>query len=138
MGWDVVQLVERRIGTPLTQVRFPGAAKVFLPESTLSADSLTCVRTPPYAIACIVNIFSHVKDPVVHVSVRWIMETLKHPACTLGWVSRSRDSVAAGFPCGKQSEFPMGEIQTGQYSRLKKKTHQKLATFQSRVWRYTN
>ena len=30
----------------------------------------------------------HAKDPVVHVRVWWIMETLKHPACTVGWVAR--------------------------------------------------
>ena len=30
----------------------------------------------------------HVKDPVVHVRVQWIVETLKHPACTVGWVAR--------------------------------------------------
>ena len=37
------------------------------------------VRTPSCAIAC-TNICAHVKDPVVHVRVRWIKETLKHPA----------------------------------------------------------
>ena len=34
---------------------------------------------------------THVKDPVVHVKVRWIMETRKSPACTLMsycWVAR--------------------------------------------------
>ena len=60
---------------------------IFLPESTFSADSLTCVRTPPCAIACI-NICAHVRDPVVYARVRWIWETLTHPACTLGWVAR--------------------------------------------------
>ena len=58
---------------------------IFLPGSTFSADSLTCVRTTLCAIACI-NIYAHVKDPVVHVRVQWIMLTLKHPACTVGWV----------------------------------------------------
>ena len=87
-GGDVAQLVERRTDTPLTQVRFPGAASFFLlPESTFSADSLTCVRTPPSATTRI-NICAHVKDPVVHVRVRWIMETLKHTACTVDWVAR--------------------------------------------------
>ena len=39
----VAQLVERRTGTLLTLVRFPGAARDFclLQESTFSADSLT-------------------------------------------------------------------------------------------------
>ena len=67
-GEDVAQLPERRTGTLLTQVRFLG--DVFLStESTFSADSLTCVRTPPYASACI-NICAHDKDPVVRVRVR--------------------------------------------------------------------
>ena len=61
--------------------------EIFLPESTFSADSLTRVRTHPCAILRI-SICAHVKDLVVHVRVRWIMETLKHPACTVGWVAR--------------------------------------------------
>ena len=40
-GGGVAQLVEHRTGTPLRQVRFPGAARNFLLESTFSADSLT-------------------------------------------------------------------------------------------------
>ena len=83
-GQDVAQLVRPshrrcRFDSPMRQ-------GIFLPESTFNADSLTCVRTPPCAIACI-NICAHVKDPVVHVGVRWLMETLKHPACTVGWVA---------------------------------------------------
>ena len=31
---------------------------------------------------------ANVKDPSVHVRVRWIMGTLKHPACTVAWVAR--------------------------------------------------
>ena len=45
------------------------------------------VRKASCAIARI-YICAHVKDAVVHVRVRWIMETLKHPACTVGWVGR--------------------------------------------------
>ena len=73
---DVAQLVEHRTGTPPTQVRFPSAARDFSPGVT--ADS---------PIACI-DICAHVKDPVVYVRVRWTMETLNHPACTLGLVVR--------------------------------------------------
>ena len=47
----------------------------FSPELTISADSLTCVRTLPCAIACI-NICAHVKEPVVRVRARWIMSDL--------------------------------------------------------------
>ena len=57
------------------------------PLPTFSADSFTASVQPSCAIARI-NICAHVKDPVGHVRVRWIMETLKHPACTLGWVAR--------------------------------------------------
>ena len=80
-------MVEHWTVTPLRQVRFPDAARIFLPESTFSADSLTCVRAHPCSIACI-NICGHVKDALVHVRVRWTMETLKDPACTAGWTAR--------------------------------------------------
>ena len=83
-------MVERRTGTPLTHVRFPGGARDFLPVNFQCRLSYG-VRTPPCAIACI-NICGHVKDPVVHVRVRCIMETLKHPACTVGWVAQLRCS----------------------------------------------
>ena len=82
---DVAQLVERRTGTLLTQFSIPqcGEGFFFLPESTFSADSLTvsvhhCVQL--HAI----KICAHVKDPVVYVRVRWIMETLEHSACKVG------------------------------------------------------
>ena len=65
----------------------PLCGKGFFSESSFSADSLRCIRTPPCAITRI-KICAHVKDPVVHVRLRWIMETLKHPACTEGWVAR--------------------------------------------------
>ena len=74
----VAQLVECRTGTPLKQVRFPGAARDFSPRVSLQCTVSHGARTPLCAVACI-NICAHVKDPVVHVRVRWIMETLKHP-----------------------------------------------------------
>ena len=85
VGGDVAQLVERPTGTPLRQVRFPVRQGIFLPESTFSADSYG-LRTPPCAIACI-NISAHVKEPVVQVRVRWIMNTLKHLECIVGSVA---------------------------------------------------
>ena len=57
------------------------------------------MHTPPCAIACI-NIC---KDPVVHVGVWWIMETLTHPACTLGWVVRLSQLA---FPGESNPNFP--------------------------------
>ena len=85
---DVVQLVRASDCHAADTGSIPRCGQgIFVPESTFSADSLTCVRTPLCAYACI-NICARVKDPIVHVRVRWIMETLKHPACTLGWVAR--------------------------------------------------
>ena len=85
---DVAQLTERRTGTPLTQVRFPGPSRDFSPRVNFQCRLFWYgVSTPPCAVACI-NICAHVNDPLVHVRVRWIMETLKHPACTVGWVAR--------------------------------------------------
>ena len=92
---DVAQLVERRTGTPLTQVRFPGAAKVFSPRVNFQCR-LYDVGTSPCAIACI-SICAHVKDPVVHVRLLWITETLKTPSMHRRSGSVTRP-VAAGFP----------------------------------------
>ena len=64
---DVAQLVERRTGTPLTQVRFPGAARDFSPRVNFRCRLSYGVSVhTPCSIACI-NICAHVKDPVVHV-----------------------------------------------------------------------
>ena len=60
---------------------------IFLLDLTFSSDSLTVSVQPLCAIGC-TYICVHVKDPVVRVRVRWIMKTLTHPACTVGWVAR--------------------------------------------------
>ena len=59
------------------------------------------VCTPPCTIACI-NICAHVKDPVVHIRAWWIMETLKHPACTLSQLA---------FPGENNPNFPREKSQ---------------------------
>ena len=46
----------------------------------------TLLRCPCAPVG--INICVHVKDTKVHVRVRGIMETLKHPACAVGWVER--------------------------------------------------
>ena len=76
-GGDVVQLVGHRTGTPLTQVRFPSAARDFSPRVNFQCRLSRGVRTPSCTIACM-YIRAHVKDPAVHVRVRRIMETLKN------------------------------------------------------------
>ena len=75
----------------------------FFSQHQLSrADSLMCVHTSPCANACI-DIYVRVKDPVVHVRVRWIMETLKYPACAIGQVVQlSR----LAFPGESNLNFP--------------------------------
>ena len=82
------QLVEHQTGTPPTLVPFPGAASLFFSSRVHFQCRLAYgVRTPLCAVACI-YICVHVKDPVVHVRVQCIMETLKQPECTVGWVAR--------------------------------------------------
>ena len=108
MGGDVAQLVEHRTGTPLRQVRFPGAASDFSPRVNFQCRLSYGVCTPSCAIACI-NICAYVKDPVVHVRVQWIMETLKHPACTVGWVARPCHSrLSQGKSCATQPTVHAG------------------------------
>ena len=64
-------------------------------QSQLSVQTLLRCPHIPCAIARF-NIRAHVKDPVVHVRVRWIMETPKHPACSVSleaWLRRGWHSA---------------------------------------------
>ena len=54
----------------------PRCGKRFFPTVNFQCRLFYVVRTPPCTIACI-YICAHVKDPVVHVRVLWIMKTLK-------------------------------------------------------------
>ena len=120
---DVAQLVGHRTGTLPMRVRFPGAARDFFPPR-VNFQCRLCygVRTPPCAFACI-YICSHVKDPVVHVRVRWIMETLKTPSmhCRLGSAILSQ----LAFPGEGNPNFPWEESDWDKTvvksSKLKKK-----------------
>ena len=110
-GGDVAQSVEHRTGTLPTQNRFPGVARDFSPRVNFQCRLLRVSVHPPCAIACI-NICAHVKDPVVYVRGRWIIETLKHPACTVGWVARI---CRSWFSLGKATQIlhsrnPIGTI----------------------------
>ena len=87
LGGNVAQMVRAVDHHAPDASSIPQCCKGLFSRSQLSVKTLTCVCTPPCAVACI-NICAHVKDPVVHVRVRWIMETVKHPACTVGWVAR--------------------------------------------------
>ena len=71
---------------------------------TEKQSSLLC------AIACIVNICVHVKYPVVHIRIRWTIETLKHPACTVGRVARL---CRSWFSPKKATRISHGKIPNG-------------------------
>ena len=64
---------------------------------------LGCVLPNSGVFSVRVRICAYVKDHVVHVRVRWIMQTLKHPACTVGWVA---PLCCSWLSLGKQPEFP--------------------------------
>ena len=93
-----------------------GKLEIFLPASIFSADSLERVPTPPCAIACI-DVFEHVTYPVVHVRVQWIMETLKHPTCTVGWFARL---CRSWFSLAKATRISHGSNSIGTIQLLKK------------------
>ena len=63
----------------------PQCGKGYFSQSPFRAVSHD-VHTPQQAIACI-YFYAYVKDPIVYVRIWWIMETLKHKACTIGWVA---------------------------------------------------
>ena len=112
-GGDIAQLVEHRTGTPSMQIRFPGVARVLFLFCFFSLPKPIFI---PCKLACI-YVCAHVKDSAVHVRVRWIMETLKHPACTVARFCRSLLSP------GKTTRISYGRnpIGTIQLSKVKVK-----------------
>ena len=99
VGGYVAQLIERRTGTPPTQVWFPGAARAV---QTL----LRC----PYTPLC--------NNTHLHLYASWrsrgpcqssvdYERHRKQPAFTKE--AGQRDSVAADFPRGRQPDFSMGQ-----------------------------
>ena len=69
------------------QVQFPSVARDLFSRVNFQCRLSYSVHTPFCAVACF-DICAHVKDPVVHVRFLGIMETLKHPVCTLDWVAQ--------------------------------------------------
>ena len=107
--WECIQLVQHWIRTPLMQVRLPGVTRDISPRVNFQCRLSNGVHTPPCAITrmniCVhvkgplvhvrvwwiiefaitrINISVHVTDPVVHVRVWWITETVRHLVCTVG------------------------------------------------------
>ena len=82
-GGDVAQLVELRTGHVADAGSIPRCGEAFPSQRQLSVQTLfQCpyplpLPPPRCAIACI-NICVHVKDPVDHIRVRWIMATHTH------------------------------------------------------------
>ena len=88
----------------------PRCDKGFSSQSQLSVQTLLrCPCTPVRIYIC-----PHVRDPVVHVRVRCIMETLKTPSTHRRLGSATLSHLA--FPQGRQPEFPTGEFPLGQNS----------------------
>ena len=109
-GGDVAQLVGASGYHTTDAGSIPQCSKGFFSQSQLSVHTLFRVSVyPSCAIACI-KICVHVKDPVIHVRVRWIMETLQHPACTVGWVVRLCNSWLSP---GKATRISHGRNPTG-------------------------
>ena len=57
-----------------------GVACDFSPRINFQCRLSDSIHTP----SCAINVCAHVRDPVVHVRVWWIMETRKHPTCNAG------------------------------------------------------
>ena len=113
-------MVERRTGTPPTLVRSSGPARDFSPRVNFQCRFFYGVRTPPCASACI-NICGHVKDPVVHVRVRLMKETLKHPSMHRRVGSATLSQLA--FPWESNPNFAWGKSKWG--NTVVKNTHKK-------------
>ena len=107
---------------------------IFLPESTFSTDSYE-VCTPLCATACICV---HIKDPVVHVSVWWILQTLKDPACTilhrLGSVTLSQ----LAFPKESNQNFPREKSKRDNTVVKQNKPHSKVVQLHFHTVQHTN
>ena len=110
---DVAQLVRAWDRHAADAGSIPRCGKGFFSQSQLSLQTfLRCPHTP-CAIACI-NICVHGKDPVVHVRVRWIKETLKTSSMHRGLGIATLSQLA--LPMESNPNFAMREIPSGQHS----------------------
>ena len=115
-GGDVAQLVEHPTGTPLTQVRFPGAGRDFSLRVNFQYRLSYGARSSPGATTCI-NISALVKDPVAPCQSAMDCGNTKTPRMHGRLGSATLSHLA--FPGEWQPKFSMGEIPLGQYSRKK-------------------
>ena len=100
-GGDVAQLVRASDRHAADAGSIPRWGKGFFSQSQLSVQTLLRVSVQPRVKT---HICAHVKDPVVHVRVRRIMETLKTPSIH-GRLGSSTLSQLA-FPGESKPKFP--------------------------------
>ena len=89
MGDRFLRGFARRLWASFPEVKSP--CRHCIPQKSFGSDNKLRSRVCTHAKRS----HMHIKDPVVHVRVRWIIQTFKRPACT-----------AAGFPKGKRAEVP--------------------------------
>ena len=117
MAWYTVRLtsLEQNSSASDQQVAnagsIPWPSRGFFSYSQLSVQTPRDICTPSCSITCI-YIRAYVKDPVVHVRVWRNMETLKHPACTVGWVAQlCRSWLSLGKATHWRNPTGIGTIQ---------------------------
>ena len=85
----------------------PQCGKGFFSQSQLSVQTLLRCPYTPCAIACI-NICVHVKDPVLHVRVRWMHGNTKTPSMHSRFGSTTLSQLAS--PGESNPNFPWEEF----------------------------
>ena len=75
-----------------------------------SLSDVTINRGPSMYIRMQKRSCTHGKDPVVHLRVRWVMETLKYPVWTVGWIARL---CRSWFSPVKATRFSHGRSPSG-------------------------
>ena len=82
----------------------------------------------------LLNICAHANDPTVLVRVRWIIKTLKHPACTVGWLVWLSHWLSLGKATWiSHGRNPIGTIQL--YPPKNKQNHTQWWKFQIGQWK---
>ena len=82
-------------------------------------------------IIIMIHICAHVKHPVVYVRVQKIMETLKHPVCTIGWVVKL---CSSRLSLRKATRIIQGRNPNGAIQLFKKKRGGGEGSFSGTGW----
>ena len=112
--------VDRESNRHVDAGSIPRCGKRFFCHSQLSVQTL--LRCPYTPVCNSMHwICAHVKDPVVHVRVRWITGNIKTSSMHRGL--SVRDSVTAGFPRG---ETLVGQNTCKEKKRTRRRKHPQL------------